>query len=599
MTILTGGTFEPGNGLRTVVNTITCAGDIRLGSGIVWHVSPGMSLAVEATGRLLLEGQLLDRCRIDCEGLGTWRANLAGSLIGHDFELADLDTFRGPGDVGGVRLLPTTNPARQVVLESGVLAGAAADANAALLWLQGVVSFDAHDLDFVDSGSVPFKNVATTAAPPSLYRFFNYDGNLGGPAFESDPNGVVDWIDAGRTTLTQLSAMPGSFRVQLGMTTGREVTTTALQVHRAQSAEGPYSFFTSIQPLTGTPTSGASYSALDAGLGALTRFHYRIFDDRPGQPLRLLGEISARTWPQQVGNAWFVGPGGYADIGAALAAAPAGAMLVVASGTYPAFSVSGRAVRIVADGSGPVFINTAAGPVLIQNVPLGAHLLLQGLRLAGVGGAFGLDVVNCQGSVVLDDLEVTTGALGTALKIDNCPRVALQKVTLQGGTGLDIDNQSVVYGANSIASSLQLRNQSRFTFVDWTIATRNVQPGATVNALTGTGARMEFAPVLSTSRPYTIDIISDPGDFFALAYGARDFLDASLLGPIEMVLLLQPGTIQTSSTGLMPSGFAQVPLNVPEVAAWWGTAVPLQVIVLHTFTLTFRLGNCRDLLIVP
>jgi hypothetical protein len=49
----------------------------------------------------------------------------------------------------------------------------------------------------------------------------------------------------------------------------------------------------------------------------------------------------------------------------------------------------------------------------------------------------------------------------------------------------------------------------------------------------------------------------------------------------------------------MPSGFAQVPLNVPEVAAWWGTAVPLQVIVLHTFTLTFRLGNCRDLLIVP
>ena len=86
---------------------------------------------------------------------------------------------------------------------------------------------------------------------------------------------------------------------------------------------------------------------------------------------------------------------------------------------------------------------------------------------------------------------------------------------------------------------------------------------------------------------------------FAIAFGARDSLPASLLGPIEMVLLLQPGTIQTSSTGLMPSGLAQVPVNVPEVSAWWGTAVPLQVVVLHAATLTFRLGNGRDLLFVP
>ena len=58
-----------------------------------------------------------------------------------------------------------------------------------------------------------------------------------------------------------------------------------------------------------------------------------------------------------MGGVVIVGAGGYATIGAAVAAAPAGATIRVRAGTYPEQVALGKPLTLVAYGDGPAWID--------------------------------------------------------------------------------------------------------------------------------------------------------------------------------------------------------------------------------------------------
>ena len=100
-----------------------------------------------------------------------------------------------------------------------------------------------------------------------------------------------------------------------------------------------------------------------------TRYFYRLEEELLQGTRRELAIDFSVPLPDQVGDSLFVGPGGlFPDIGSALAVAGPGDNVLVAAGTYPSFTVD-TAVRIMADGSGPVSIDTSLMPVIIQNIP--------------------------------------------------------------------------------------------------------------------------------------------------------------------------------------------------------------------------------------
>ncbi len=603
-----GSLFDFGPHLATFAPVqITCDGELRQLAGGTMRLGHGSRIAVGTTGTLAQFGQAGNRCRITGNLGGTWRLEVRGTLHCNEFELRDLDGYRSPTDRGGVRLLPGTflGPV-PYDFSNGVLAGNAgfpANGSAALLSLENDTSRNFHDLDFVNTGAAPFRNVITTFGPTRIYRFYNYDGNLGGAAFEEDPNGIVDWISQGRTELASLSARPGMYRIGLAFQTSREVDTTRFRVFRSTTQGGPLtSIFSPGITATGNTTTGAAYAATDSPLTGTQRYWYQIYDERPSRPLRLLGEISARAWQPQIGDALFVGPGGFADIAAAVTAASPGNRIVVAAGTYPAF-VLNKPVRIMADGSGPILIDTTLGPLQIRDMPANPDVAVYGLQVGAGSGPFGLEVVNCDNVVVLDQVTVTVAATATALRIDDCPQVALQAVTAQGMDGIVVTNQSVVYQNRGTLSTLRVQNGSGATHAGVQVTGASTRDASsTLRAVPGTSPRLDGPLVWPGLVPQDLTIASDPGDFYGLQMATtRAFVDLSALLPAEMVALVPPSASFTVGSGFVGlSGTVTIPTMAPDLAAGWGASVSIQVLVLRPAAARpFLLGNVRDVVFVP
>ncbi len=106
----------------------------------------------------------------------------------------------------------------------------------------------------------------------------------------------------------------------------------------------------------------------------------------------------------------FVGPGGYANITAALAAASPGDILEVAPGTYPLFAVDkGVTIRGLSTGFSVTSLGASALPT--WNVPSGQVLHI-------VRGFFDSTVDIVGGRVTLDDCHVTT-FVAAAVRVTN------------------------------------------------------------------------------------------------------------------------------------------------------------------------------------
>jgi len=284
-----------------------------------------------------------------------------------------------------------------------------------------------------------------------------------------------------------------------------------------------------------------------------------------------------------------------------VAAAPDGASIAVAGGTYASFTIN-RPMHIIADGSGPVVIDTTAGKVTVRDLSgLNTDFVLRDVTVGAANGLYGLEVVNCDAVVVLDEVDVSVGATATALRIDDCPRVSLQKVTLQGGVALELDNAATVYASGCSVPSLQVANGSRLVGASTVVGTQSVDPTSSATALAGSVPTLASPATLVVQQLATLTINSDPFDFYVLFVGGpRSFVDLSFLLPIDMVLLLDPAASVNAASGLAnAAGVVDLPIRSPDIPGVWGLSLGLQVVVMHTTTLTGRWGGVRDLVIVP
>jgi hypothetical protein len=460
-----------------------------------------------------------------------------------------------------------------------------------LLHIDRNVSTQFRYLRFDTPGTATF-NVRSSGT--GHIRLVNEGGNFAGPAHEDDPGSVIDWLPAERTQLVAFTATAAIHRVELAFATSSEVDAMELRLQRALAATGPWIDVVGspLVPL-GSPGAGANYALTDLLVVDTTKYFYRLREVLlHGEP-RLLDDDFARPWPQQYGNSWYVGTnGGYPDIASAVTAASPGGNIIVQAGTYPAFTID-KPVRIFPDGSGPVHIDTTLGKLLVQNIPAGAvDLALYGLIVGSATSAFGMEVRNCDNVIVLDGLQVTTGTGVPGLRIDDATRVAVQSCAFVGDPRVYLSLGSV--------DELTVSALARVTYCNVTPGSLTVAPGAVASLRPGTMPGISFRPAWHGEKPVQMTVTAQPLSIYGVVYApARDYLDLTLLFPIDMVLLVDQSQAVTLLVGLTPpSGSHAFQVIAPANALGWGTNLPLQILELRPDS-TGRLGTSRDVVFLP
>lgn len=101
--------------------------------------------------------------------------------------------------------------------------------------------------------------------------------------------------------------------------------------------------------------------------------------------------------------------GAYLDIQAAIDAAAPGDLVLVETGTYPGFSVSGKGLTVAADSGAIVEVDDFSG---VGSVPFGSEVVLSGMTIRFEPAPFqtlpfdALTVGNCAGHVLLQDMTI-------------------------------------------------------------------------------------------------------------------------------------------------------------------------------------------------
>ncbi|MEM7201191.1 MAG: hypothetical protein AAF628_13035 [Planctomycetota bacterium] len=156
------------------------------------------------------------------------------------------------------------------------------------------------------------------------------------------------------------------------------------------------------------------------------------------------------------------GPGAqFTDLPAAVAAAPAGATLVVRPGLYSQFVLAGKGLTILGDAGGPVRVARFGFASEVRDVPAGATVILQNLTFQGFSlsaSGLSLAITDTRGSVVLDDVQNEPGTVAPfRLGIANAADVQLHRCRFTGarehlgiGARIDAFDSSVLLSDSTI-----------------------------------------------------------------------------------------------------------------------------------------------------
>jgi hypothetical protein len=130
----------------------------------------------------------------------------------------------------------------------------------------------------------------------------------------------------------------------------------------------------------------------------------------------------------------------YASLPAAVAAVPAGSVLLVQPGVHEGFS-TGKPLRILFDfdeTTGSVQPAPGAGhTITITGLPPGDPFVLSGRNAAVLGGSLGgIRVVNCTAPVILQGLDVDAASATSGLEIKNAAAVHVHRSELVGSFGV-------------------------------------------------------------------------------------------------------------------------------------------------------------------
>jgi len=558
LTVEGGGNALVGNGTLVITDTLRVASaTLRLGAGV--------GLTVAAAGHLTLDGTPAAPAVV----MGSNSPmQLDGRLDAHSFRVAGMDAAGlrvGAAAVFG----PAPFDFRGGHFTGGRPGGVLLD----LVRASVVTLFD---LDFDNAGGAT-RNVRTTSASAGI-TIVDSRGNLAGEAFDDDPSNRVAWR-GNATAVADLAAQPGVHRNVVSFRTTAEET-TAFRLDRTPGGA-----------LGSFPASGPrTYAVVDDGLLAGTRYVYVLARQRLSPfaaEWQALGTVAATPHARDEGRTRFVGPNGYAGVVAALAGAPAGTIVFVATGTYGGFTID-RPARVI--GEAGVRITSA---VTVLNIVAGpGDVVLDGLDFdPGVP----LTIADVAVPVVVRDVSLPGGGAFEGLRVERSPKVAVQRLVASSRATLVT---ATVHASSCMLGQVAVTATSRLVHAA-TTGTFTPDLGSTVTARPGPSAVLDLAPAWPSGTPQLVNVRQGGSGhpFGLLLSTAHDYLDLAAVLPVDMVLLLAPASLIALPGGVLDgSGAASLALPGPPNGGTVGQSLQLQVQTLDPTTVRVRFGEVRQVL---
>ena len=572
-------------------------GGLSVGAGGNLALGPNTSVTVAPSGSLSLVGTPAQPARITGQTGGGYALIVNGALSAKNFVVKEM------------------NNAGMVVNPSAVIASAPNDFRAGSFDFRGGAAPGAVLLDMRRPAAATFRysvflnspnitgvfNVKTQSGGAPI-GFTNWTGAFSGPSFENDPGNHISWNPPEASMLAQFAAAPGASLAEVSWRTSSEVDLAGFELQRATSQAGPWTTVFST-PLLGPV--GWQYGIADAPLTAGQTYLYTLYAKLTHDALVALASGSTVPYSSATpANVKTVGANGpFTTIQAAInASSDPNSVVRVMPGTYAAFTIGGNSVpsnlRILGDDSGPVFIDTATGPIQITNVPAGSGIELSNLDVGSPATAQpGIAIANCASPIVLDEVDVACDGAHTAISVSNAPKTAIQRSELQGGTGLHVSNGSYVAISYGSLSSL-VSTGSTIEMASLTPGSVSVTPAGSLLARAGVMPNIELPEVVHISVPSVMWVTAAPNAPFTILASPRlgfqtgpSFAMPFLLDPVAMVQL---PVDTTDALGLAAKGF-----EVAPVPAVFGFAFTVQIAVLDPGTGTLQLSNVESMVCVP
>jgi len=228
-------------------------------------------------------------------------------------------------------------------------------------------------------------------------------------------------------------------------------------------------------------------------------------------PLFGVGVCAQATWVVDQSN----GPGAqFTSLAPAIATAADGDVIIVRPGAYLEGHLDvDKGLTILGEPGAELSLNVfGTAGMTVRDLPATSSFAMRGLHLGGQLADPAVDVVDCDGLVLLDQLRGPIGGLGLpenfGVYVDNCRQVHLHDLWVRGGKSLRIENTHATVTQcafdGGIAGVVRLVD-SDVTFDRCAISiepTVSFAPSLTVDGGAVTLARSSVAAPTSTQTPH-------------------------------------------------------------------------------------------------
>jgi hypothetical protein len=165
----------------------------------------------------------------------------------------------------------------------------------------------------------------------------------------------------------------------------------------------------------------------------------------PHRTAALLAFVALITAPRAQ-TTWVVdatGAGNFLDLPPAVAAAASGDTILVRAGTYSGAFYASQGLTILGDSSATTLLT---GYTMIFNLPAGSQFAMQHF---GTAGSWSIDVTQCRGTLLFDDLhlDTTPAPHDYAIRVWHADRLLVNNCYLRGGPAIQIGNSNALLSA--------------------------------------------------------------------------------------------------------------------------------------------------------
>ena len=461
------------------------------------------------------------------------------------------------------------------------------------LMLVGGLSAQGLTIDWhsIDSGS----NVAMSGGSLAVAGTIGQpDAGVSDGRFVTVQGGFWDLVDpASMTPVQGLRAIAGPRRVRLEWEQTRDDMDTMVVERMAPNG--------SILRINEIAINGTGrYTVVDAFAFEGSTYRYQVSERHTPGPTIPRGAVDARPYSQALplGMAR-VGRMGHPNISSAIAAGLGKRRWVIAvePGTYPAFSLDATApddLRIMADGTGDVIIDTSSVPVTIRDRAATQTLELRGLQIGSSTSAnHAITVRRCFGPILLDDLDLQAGPSKSGLYVRSSIALTVQRSDIAGSPGVSMGSGSFSYMSRGSVDELDLSGSSTLTMCQLAPGSATVEAGSSRIDLPGIMPNLDAPAFLTMNFPTPMEIESFPSSGYLLWFAARH----GFLPSFETVGLLDFGTTYLYTTGSVDeNGRGMLSLAPPPEPLILGNGFPFQMLSLDPSNGTNRWSNATTVI---